>query len=186
MPLRVIITGTLIFLLLLMGCKSIQNRQDQPAIPLPVTDEQLMDVNRYLVSRDVDSIRAYTRLKGWEMTETGTGLFYQILERRTGYRSESPLKTGDQVKMSYEIRFLDGKLVYSSRESGPRVFIVDQSESEPGLHEVARFLVPGDSARIIVPPHLGFGLVGDGDRVPARSILVYSVRVTGVIRSSDR
>ncbi len=35
----------------------------------------------------------------------------------------------------------------------------------------------GDRAVFIMPPHLAAGLPGDGDKIPAHSVIVYEVEV---------
>jgi len=46
---------------------------------------------------------------------------------------------------------------------------------ESGLEEGILLLRVGDKATFIMPPHLAHGLQGDGDRIPARSIIMYDV-----------
>ena len=59
---------------------------------------------------------------------------------------------------------------------------MEQSEAELGLHEAMKFLHPGDSARIVIPPQRAFGLTGDGNLIPPRAILVYEIRIDSVAR----
>jgi len=33
----------------------------------------------------------------------------------------------------------------------------------------------GDKATFIMPPHLAYGLPGDGNKIPARSVIAYEV-----------
>jgi FKBP-type peptidyl-prolyl cis-trans isomerase len=48
---------------------------------------------------------------------------------------------------------------------------------ESGLEEVILFLKKGDRAKIIIPSHLAFGLVGDGNKIPAMATLVYDLEL---------
>ena len=38
-------------------------------------------------------------------------------------------------------------------------------------------LRPGGQGTFIMPPFLGFGLKGDGNKIPSRSIIVYEIRI---------
>jgi FKBP-type peptidyl-prolyl cis-trans isomerase len=38
----------------------------------------------------------------------------------------------------------------------------------------------GDKARLLVPKHLAYGLLGDDKRIPANSILFYDVELLSV------
>ena len=87
------------------------------------------------------------------------------------------IKTGDIVALDYELRLLDGELVYSSKENGLKVFIVGRGGVESGLEEAVLHLHKGDEAEIIIPSHLAYGLAGDGDKIPIRSTIVYKLKV---------
>jgi FKBP-type peptidyl-prolyl cis-trans isomerase len=58
--------------------------------------------------------------------------------------------------------------------------VVGQGEVEPGLDEGIRLLHSGDKARFILPPHLAYGLIGDENKIPARSVIVYDLTVLSV------
>jgi len=45
------------------------------------------------------------------------------------------------------------------------------------LNEGLRMLKQGAEATFILPPFMAFGLIGDGKKIPSRSILVYNVTI---------
>ena len=51
---------------------------------------------------------------------------------------------------------------------------------ESGLEEGVLLLRTGDKARFIMPPHLAHGLIGDGDCIPMRAIIIYDVELVRV------
>jgi FKBP-type peptidyl-prolyl cis-trans isomerase len=48
---------------------------------------------------------------------------------------------------------------------------------ESGLEEGILLLREGDKAKFILPPHLAHGLLGDDNKIPARSIIVYDLEL---------
>ena len=140
------------------------------------SDNNLDDVNKFLVEKDNERIRSFVERRGWQMRKTGSGLWYQIISDKTGKK----INEGDAVKIDYEIRLLDGTLCYTSDSTGLKKFVVGRQETMVGLQEGIKLLSDGDKARFIIPPHLGYGLIGDEKRIPARAILVYTLEVKDV------
>jgi FKBP-type peptidyl-prolyl cis-trans isomerase len=140
--------------------------------PRPGSND-MADLNRYLVQKDRERIQNFIERKKLSMTETKTGLWYQILKDGEG----ETFSEKDPVIMEYECSLLDGTQCYSSREAGPRELILGRSEMEAGLNEGLRLLKPGSEAIFIIPPFLAYGLIGDRKMIPPRAVLVYNVSV---------
>ncbi len=145
-------------------------------------EDNLKQVNQFLAEKDQERIRSFVKRRGWQMEQTGSGLWYMINKQGGG----PPIREGMYVKLRYEIRLLDGTLCYSSDSTGAKIFRVGHEGATRGLQEAMHFLHQGDHARIIVPPHMAHGLVGDGERIPARAILFYDVAVLEASRQKIR
>ena len=161
-----------IILFLLIGC----GRNNQRVIPdeeFKNTQEAMVEVNRRLVKADQERIESFVKRKGWDMHESGSGLWYQIYEKGTGDSARSNML----ITMDYKISLLDGTICYSSDSLGPKQFRIGSGGVESGLEEGVLMLHEGDRARFIMPPHLAYGLTGDGDKIPPRSIIIYDVKV---------
>jgi len=173
--------GVLLVWLPITGCKP-KYQQQEKHTPTDYPDEEArIKANQSLIKRNAQLIKDQAKRSGWELIETGSGVFYQVFGlHKTG--NPVKIRPGDRVSLSYKLSLLDGTECYSSKKQGLKQFIVEKSEAEPGLHEAIQYLVPGDSARIVIPPYRAFGLTGDGDRIPPGAILVYEVRVDSVSR----
>ncbi len=164
---------------LLLAAASLFSCGDKPHYnhPLPVlkdtVSEPLIKANQHVSEAEKRDIAAFVKRKGWPMTETGTGLQYSIYEHGTG----EAVKSGDLVLVEFEISLLDGRVCYSSEETGAEEFVVDHDHVESGLHEAMKYLHVGDKAKIIIPSHLAFGLAGDMDKIPPLSPIVYDLEV---------
>jgi len=110
------------------------------------------------------------------MEVTESGLWYMVYEAGDGKMAEQ----GDLVALEYSVSLLDGTLCYHSDESGPLNFVVGRGGVEAGLEEGILLLRVGDKARFILPPHLAYGLLGDENKIPARSVIIYDLTLTSV------
>lgn len=138
--------------------------------------ESLEKANRALITDEEEDINNYIRRHKLKVQETGTGLRYQIIEQGDGVK----VKEGDVVTLEYSLYSITGDKIYSSEDLGPKVFAVGRSEAEKGLHEAVLNMRCGDRAKVILPAHLGYGLMGDMNKIPPRSILIYDIRITKI------
>lgn len=134
---------------------------------------EMAELNTYMVEKDRERIINYAERKGLELNETSTGLWYQIIDEGTG----AFLKDNDPVSFEYECSLLDGTPAYSSDESGPRAIVMGKSQIEAGLNEGLRLLKPGGEAVFVIPPYLAHGLLGDRNKIPPRSVVVYHIKI---------
>ena len=139
-------------------------------------EETLLRINKYLVGKDADIIRGYLKRRNWTMNTSPTGLWYMIYRKGNG----APAKTGKEATINYKVWLLDGTLCYSSDSLGQKKFRIGKGGVEKGLEEGILLLHVGDKARFIMPPHLADGLIGDEDRIPPRSIILYDLELVNI------
>jgi len=166
-------TGHLFILLLLPGLFSCNSAHEHRGNKKRPGKNEMAGLNKYMVQKDRERILNYIDRKGLEMTESGTGLWYQIRSEGEG----DYFRDGDRIVMKYQCDLLDGTKCYSSEETGPKELILGRSEMESGLNQGIRLLKPGGEAVFILPPYLAYGLVGDGKRIPSRAVIVYNINV---------
>ena len=59
-------------------------------------------------------------------------------------------------------------------------FEIGKSRVVNGLEEGVLLMKKGGRAKLIVPSHLAFGLLGDPGKIPARAVLVYDVELCDI------
>lgn len=135
--------------------------------------ESLIEANKHIVKTEDQHISDFIERYGWEMEETGTGLRFAIIENGNGAEA----RLGKVAILDYRMRLITGDLIYSSEKSGYKEFEIGRGGVEAGLEEAVLKLRVGDRARVILPSHLAWGLVGDEDKIPPKSTLVYELKV---------
>jgi FKBP-type peptidyl-prolyl cis-trans isomerase len=164
------ITILLILLPLMFSCRS---NEPGPAVNGKPEQNQMEELNRYLIRKDRERIQNYIERKGLQMTESPTGLWYQIIRQGEG----NFIKENSRIVIEYDCSLLDGTKCYSSEEMGPMDVIHGRSNIAAGLNEGLRLLKPGAKAIFILPPFLAFGLPGDGKKIPPGSVVIYNVNI---------
>lgn len=154
---------------------------EKPVEKQQVSDSQIKEslekANRYLANEEEEDIKNYVSRHQLDMVSTGTGMRYQILQAGNG----SLIRPGQTVTMEYVLNDIVGDVVYSSEKDGVMTFVVGCGDVVSGLDEAMKYLHLGDVAKVIVPSHLGYGLLGDQKDIPARATLIYTVKIIKVI-----
>ncbi len=167
-------------LFLIVTAHSCKNEPKPVASPQEIKKykEPLVQVNKHLVEKDRIRIEKYAKRRNWDMEKSETGLYYKISGEGTG---ELAIE-GDLVTIDYDLLLLDGTLCYSTDSTGAESFVVGYEDVESGLDEGIRLMKSGQSAKLIIPPHLAHGLLGDQNKIPPRSIILFELKLLEVKR----
>jgi len=164
------------FLLLHPGCQAQEQRSGQTRSARDIQEERIA-ARRDFLKKERAAIQAYIDDRGLHMQRSGTGLHYQFLKDSL---STQVIHEEDYVTYDYEVYSLEGELLYSSRQNGPKTLKVGRQEAVAGVHEALQLMTVGDKARFILPSHLAYGVAGDQIKVPPMSALVYELTVLKV------
>lgn len=166
----------MVIVFLFLSCDNVKNRKDSPVIDEKQLELSLEEMNRKMLQYESELIDNYVEKNNLNVIKTGTGLRYQLVEEGDG----DFIKKGDIVTLQYELRLLSGELLYSSDNDGNKTFLVSRGGVESGLEEAVLKFRMNSEAILILPPHLAHGLIGDGNRIPPKAILVYSIKVVDI------
>lgn len=138
------------------------------------TQEQSTSLNKRFAEEERIGIKLYLKQRPtWKMKSTGSGLQYWIYKN-----SEGPTaKEGDKVEVQFEVRKLNDELIYNTEEGEYSTFKVDKSDVETGVMEGIKYMSEGDEAKLIVPSHIGHGLLGDMNKIPPLQVLVIDLKL---------
>lgn len=165
----------LLLLTLLVACNG---SAPAPVAQRPSSKEDLLQENKAAVRLEDRDIDLYVQRHALQPIRSGTGVRHQLLRDAEGEN----VKAGQWALVRYRMELLNGDTAYVSNAEGPEAFLVEEDDVESGLHEAIQRLSPGDSAIIIIPSYRAHGLIGDMDRVPPRSSVVYRIGLAGVKR----
>ncbi len=132
--------------------------------------DALMDGNKRRMAFESKMIDRYLEERDLEMFKTETGIRYAIYH---GGGSDSA-RHGAMVGISYRIYLLDSTLV-EDRYAKTERFRVGYDDVTSGLHEAVGLLARGDSARIIIPSYMAYGLTGKAPLIPSNAPLLYDL-----------
>lgn len=164
-------------LALLVSCGDTEEKNTEVKPPVDWNAKKSSDFNRGLSKKEADDIQMYLeRRPDWKMTQTGSGLQYWIYKEGNG-----AIPQPDEIaQIEYEISLLTGELCYKTESDEYEEVRVDRSEIESGIQEALKLLQVGDEAKLVIPSHLGQGLLGDFDKIPPLKSLVVDIKLIGI------
>lgn len=128
------------------------------------------------VNREAGASFLAENAKRPEVKVTATGLQYEVVTEGDGPRPER----GDQVKVHYTGRLIDGTVFDSSVERGePATFGVTQVI--PGWVEALQLMKAGSKWRLYIPSALAYGPQGAGGVIGPDATLIFDVELLEVI-----
>lgn len=164
---------TVMILLFFVACKSESDKE-----PIKMwTKEQSADFNKNLTIEEELAIKIFLANKtNWTTIKTGSGLRYYIYDKTSGEQAKSGMIAG----VKYKINLLDGTFCYETEANEIQSFQIDKSEVESGVQEGIKKMRLGEKAKLIIPSHLGHGLVGDFDKIPPLTTIIIDIELVNL------
>ncbi len=172
----------LLLLVLSISCNQQENKELDKKLDKKLVKEHLERANKYMVKAEEQNIRDFISRYDYHMKETGSGLFYEIYKKSEGEQAAN----GKIAKLHFQIFLLTGELIYSSDKDGVKEFLIGKGGVESGLEEGILLMKTGERARLIIPSHLAYGLLGDLNKIPEKATIVYDVELVGLVNKSKK
>lgn len=138
----------------------------------------LENSNKVKTVREEQDIENYFKRIGLVPQKTGTGVYYVVYEKAT--KDTAKIEHMNYVTAMFDISLIDGKLCYSTKETGPLEFQVGKADVESGLQEALEFMHQGDKALVLIPSHRAHGLLGDMEKIPSLATVIYDIKIMKV------
>jgi len=107
--------------------------------------------------------------------QTASGLIYKELVPGYGPKPDA----GDRVTVLYKGMLADGTVFDRVLEPG-RPSKLSLKRVIPGWAEGLQMMKGGGKARLVIPPHLGYGEKGKSPNIPPCAILIFEIKLLGI------
>lgn len=134
--------------------------------------ENMMTASNYVAKSEETEIDSYIKRRGWDdkVQRFDNGL--RLWEYQKG--NDGVVNYDDELIILYNVQSITGKDIYTDVAD---TVVVGRNLPNIGIDKALLYLNYGSKARVILPSHLGFGFVGDADRIGTNMILVYDLEV---------
>lgn len=163
----------LLLLLLVLSCKSPEPRE-------PVSRKsgsfikEVAARNKQLVAQEEEIIRELMAKNPQREYITSPSGFWYYYEKEDTLNTYTP-EFGDLVEFDYDLKTLEGEVIYSDEELPTRTYAVDQEELFTGLREGLKLMNEGETVTFLFPSHKAYGFYGDKNRIGSHVPVISTV-----------
>ncbi|MDR6968010.1 gliding motility-associated peptidyl-prolyl isomerase [Flavobacterium arsenatis] len=119
----------------------------------------------------IDSVIKSNPKVNYIATKKGYWYFYEVRNEKD---TLTP-KKGDVAFFDYNIKDLNGNVIYSDVELRPQSYLVDKQNILMGLRDGIKLMRKNEKVTFLFPSHLGYGYRGDNDRIGPNLPIVCTV-----------
>ena len=130
--------------------------------------ENMINANRVVIQSEATQIEGYLQRRGMETTALPCGALYHEYTHGNG----GTIAPDDTVVVTYRLEALDGTPFYTRQTD---TLTVGRRQVTVALDDLLLQVPYGSQAWLIAPSNAAYGVVGDGDRVPSRTVIVYNI-----------
>lgn len=173
---------TKLFVLLFFGIILLSCSQQQARKPISHSSgtflKESAERNKKLISGEEAKIDSIIKSEpNTEYIASKKGYWYRY-DKRNALDTLRP-KKGDVANFNYELKDLDGNVIYSELELRPQVYHVDKEQKIiMGLRDGIKLMRKNETITFLFPSHMGYGYHGDNRRIGHNQPLICTVTLT--------
>ena len=132
--------------------------------------ENMVNANKYIAQAEATSIQAYIARRNWPMTQMANGAWVWVYQKGDG----TTVNADDSLVVNYRMEAINGMTIY---EQVSDTIVAGHRQTIVGLDDALVGLTRGSRLRLVLPSSLGYGIAGDGDRVPRSAVLIIDATI---------
>lgn len=172
-----------LFPLVIISCKSPEARK-----PVSVKTGTFMDAsivrNKALHEKQKQLFENYMNERpNEEYIASSNGFWYT-------YNSNKSIDTitanfGDIINFNFDVKRINGNLVYSEEELKTRNYTMDQEELFSGLREGLKLMKKGETVTFLFPSQKAFGYYGDNNKIGTNVPIICKVTINSITKKDS-
>jgi len=130
--------------------------------------------NKKLVANEEDQIKAIIKNNPTVDYFTSSKGYWYSYETMNELDTLTP-KKGDIAFFDYEIKDIDGNIIYTQLELRPQTYYVDKQDIMIGLRDGIKLMHKNETVNFLFPSHMGYGYHGDNKKIGVNQPLLCTV-----------
>jgi gliding motility-associated peptidyl-prolyl isomerase len=177
------ILAIILLLLAFISCKTPEARR-----PISVKTGSFINAsverNKKLNSNEQASIQKLLKQQKKDYIASKSGFWYYYNTKIEIDSLETP-EFGDIVNYNYNVKTLDGSVIYSKEDIKNKTYVMDKEELFTGLREGLKLMKTGETVTFLFPSLKAYGYYGDENKIGTNIPLVCEVTVDSIIENES-
>lgn len=165
-------------ILLFVSCKSPEARK-----PISVKTGSFIDIsverNKKLNAKEQASIKKLLSEKKIAYLASQSGFWYYYNTKKDIDTLKTP-EFGNIVNFNYNVKTLNGDLIYSKDDIKTQSYAIDQEEIFTGMREGLKLMKTGETVTFLFPSLKAYGYYGDQNKIGSNTPLMCEVTVHSI------
>ena len=102
--------------------------------------------------------------------------FWYTYVLKSSADSAKPIK-GDEVTFLYDIKSVEGEIIYTQEELGEKTYLVDQQDFMQGIQEGIKFMKVDEKMIFLLPSQKAYAYYGDDNKIGSNTPLIVTVEL---------
>ncbi|WP_303317140.1 gliding motility-associated peptidyl-prolyl isomerase GldI [Flavivirga abyssicola] len=172
---------TLTVVLLALHCKTPEARR-----PVSVKTGSFIDAsverNKRRFANEQVSIEKIMQEQDNNYLASESGFWYYYNNKTEIDTLKTPL-FGDIINYNYNVKALNGSLIYSKEDIKTQTYAMDKEELFTGLREGLKLMKTGETATFIFPSQKAYGYYGDENKIGSNTPIICEVTVNSITQN---
>lgn len=168
----------IILALIAWGCKTPEARRPVKTTSGSYIDNSVERNKKMIAEEEKDIMKLIEKDTVNEIINSEYGFWYYYNIKNP--TEEEKADFGDIIEFEYDVKDLNGKLIYSKEELGKQSYQMDKEELIYGLREGLKLLNEGETATFYFPSHKAYGYYGDLNRIGTNMPIISTVTVLNI------
>lgn len=172
---------TLAIVLLALNCKTPEARR-----PVSVKTGSFIDAsverNKKRMAQERVSIKKIMLEQDKNYIASESGFWYYYNNKIEIDSLKTPL-FGDIINYNYNIKALNGSLIYSKEDIKTQTYAMDKQELFTGLREGLKLMKTGETVTFLFPSQKAYGYYGDENKIGSNTPIICEVTVNSITQN---
>ncbi len=170
-------------ILLMFSCKSPEPRR-------PVTQKsgsyikESIERNKKIVAAEEELILDIIEEDSTQNYISSPNGFWYYYNKKDTASTRSP-EFGDVVEFDYNLKTLDGRIIYSREELPTKTYAMDKEKLFSGLREGLKLMKEGETVTFLFPSHKAYGYYGDKKKIGKNVPVISTVTLNKITKEDN-